>query len=146
MKKVIFVFCLAGLILFNLSGLYAQDSASVPSANQQKDSTLIDTADMRYNKTPINKFGRGMANIATFYLEVPASMVRVSQDKGELLGFTVGFFQGMFTSLLRLTTALYDTVTFIVPSYSKPLMQPEYATQSLEQAHRDYDASIPTAK
>jgi len=101
---------------------------------------------MRYNKTPINKIGRGVANIATFYLEVPASMFQVSKDKGELLGLTLGFFQGMFTSLLRLTVGVYDTVTFVIPSYSKPLMSPEYATESLEQACKSYDDTYATAK
>jgi len=147
MKKLILGFCLAGFVLFNFSGVYAQDaSPATETIEQSKDTALIDTADMRYNKTPINKLGRGLANIGTFYLEVPASMTRVSKDKGEFLGFTVGFFQGIFTSLFRLTVGLYDTVTFIIPSYSKPLMQPEYATESLERAHIDYDASYPTAK
>lgn len=147
MKRIVSVLCLGALVFFNLSSVYAQDKPLAPADTQSKNcSTLIDTAEMHYNKTPINKFGRGMANIATFYLEVPASMFKVSQEKGELLGFTVGFFQGIFTSLLRLTTGLYDTVTFVIPSYSKPLMQPEYATDSLEQACSDYDNSLPTAR
>jgi len=147
MKKLVLSFCLTVLILFNLSAAFAQDKYQAPVVpEEEKKAALIDTADMKYDKTPINKLGRGVANITTFYLEVPASMFRVSKEKGELVGFTLGFFQGTLTSLLRLTAGLYDTVTFVIPSYSKPLMQPEYATESLEQACSALDDSYPTAK
>ncbi|MFA5090640.1 MAG: exosortase system-associated protein, TIGR04073 family [Candidatus Omnitrophota bacterium] len=141
MKITSLIICLGAILLFSSSRVYALDSKE-NSSQVDESGAVIDTADMRYGKTPLNKLCRGVANILTFYLEVPASMFRVAEERGEILGCSLGMFQGLFTGLLRGIVGVYDTATFIIPSYNKPLMKPEYAIQSLEEAYRVYNDRI----
>jgi putative exosortase-associated protein (TIGR04073 family) len=97
---------------------------------------------MRYDKSPINKLGRGLLNTVTFFNEVPAGFFTVSAEKDEIAGWTIGLVDGVATSLLRLFSGVFDTVTFILPPYNKPLMTPEYSWQSLEQSRHRYEDSL----
>jgi putative exosortase-associated protein (TIGR04073 family) len=100
---------------------------------------LIDDADMSttYGKTPFNKLTRGVLNMSTFYLEVPANVIRVGKEKNDyFIGATIGTAQGFFACMLRALTGVYDTVTFVIPPYNRPVMQPEYAVQSIEEAQK----------
>lgn len=137
MAKKMFVICLVMLALSVFSNARAADADSGAAA--QGSGAVIDTTDMRYNKTPLSKLQRGVANIATCYLEVPASIFNLAEEKGDLLGFTLGSVQGLFTTLFRALEGVFDTVTFIIPPYNRPIMQPEFATQSLEEAYEKYE-------
>ncbi len=97
----------------------------------------IGDEDMRWGCTPVHKLERGLVNICTFPLELPASMISVADEKGEVFGFIIGAVEGLAASAFRGVSGVYDTLTFFIPSYRKPLMQPEYAIQSLENAMRD---------
>lgn len=116
-----------GLILIFSANIYAQNPAADKSGNQD---SLIDTKDMRYEKSPLNKLGRGVINTLTCLAEVPAEAYKVSQEKGPLTGCTLGIVEGVFTAMLRGLTGIFDAVTFIFPPYDKPLMKPEYALTS----------------
>ena len=140
MKKYALIYCLAVVILLSFTNAYASESQK-QACGEKEPSALINTADMRYTKTPLNKLQRGAFNLSTCFLEVPASVFRVSKEKGEFIGFFVGPIQGLFTTLLRAATGIYDIVTFPIPAYDKPLMQPEYAFDSLDQASSSYDES-----
>jgi putative exosortase-associated protein (TIGR04073 family) len=92
----------------------------------------IGDSDMRWGCTPLHKLERGVINICTCPLELPASMISVADEKGEIFGFFIGTAEGVVTSAFRALSGVYDTLTFLIPSYSKPIMEPEYAIQSLE--------------
>jgi len=128
MKKILLVSCALLITLSLCNVIYAQEA----KAQKQTEcaSTPVDTADMRYNKSPINKLGRGVANTATCWLEIPAEACRVTEEKGPLVGYTLGIVEGFFTTLLRGATGIFDAVTFLIPPYDKPFMQPEYAIDS----------------
>jgi len=131
-------------VLFTLSYAYSLDAqantadAKQPAAVQGSDKKEpLNTADMSttYGKTPFNKLTRGVFNMSTFYFEIPAGAIRVSKEKDNcFIGSTIGTAQGFFACILRAVTGVFDTVTFLIPPYNKPIMQPEYTVQSLEQA------------
>ena len=102
----------------------------------------IDTSDMRYEKSPLNKLGRGVINTVTCLAETPAGIYRVSKDKGEVVGLTLGFVEGLFTSVLRGASGIFDMVTFVIPPYNKPLMKPEYALDSFSESYRELDKAM----
>jgi len=53
------------------------------------------------------------------------------------MGATLGIVEGVYTSVFRVLTGAFDTVTFIIPPYNKPLMEPAYAVDSLEEAEAE---------
>ncbi|MDD3345005.1 MAG: exosortase system-associated protein, TIGR04073 family [Candidatus Omnitrophica bacterium] len=92
--------------------------------------------DTRWGATPLHKLERGVINLCTCPLELPASMVSVADEKGEIFGFVIGAAEGAVTVLFRAVSGAYDTLTFFIPSYSRPIMEPEYAIESFEEAMR----------
>ena len=114
--------------------VYAQE-AKKSDTEKEDTGALIDTADMRYEKTPLNKLGRGVINTVTCLAETPAGIYRVSKDKGVIVGMTLGFVEGLVTSFLRGASGIFDAATFIIPPYNKPLMQPEYALDSFTESY-----------
>jgi putative exosortase-associated protein (TIGR04073 family) len=117
----------------------ASEPSAAPDVNESQ--TPIHAGKMGYEKTPLNKLERGILNIATFYLEIPASEYRVTKDKDNaFFGATMGTVQGVFTALFRGLTGVLDTVTFLVPPYNKPLMVPEYAVDSLDDAYNYFSS------
>jgi putative exosortase-associated protein (TIGR04073 family) len=146
MKQVSLAVCCLTFALFGLSNAYSSDnhgyiqgaqSTSTEIVNQEESkqyesAASADTKNMGYEKTPVNKLGRGVSNILTFYLEIPASIMRSGKNNGDSFwSFFTGTFQGVFTSLYRGLTGVCDTITFFAPPYDKPLMEPEYAEESL---------------
>lgn len=119
MKKLVLVFC-AVLLLANIA--FADDQADV--------SAPMDTRLMTLENTPVNKLFRGLANCLTFIVELPASICDITKRKGPMKGATLGVVDGIFTSFMRLGTGAFDTVTFLIPPYNKPILKPEYALDS----------------
>ncbi|MDD2752035.1 MAG: exosortase system-associated protein, TIGR04073 family [Candidatus Omnitrophica bacterium] len=118
------IFPLIFLLLFFFSAAGAGEEKSTQTG------ALIDSNNIQYNRTPINKFGRGMVNTLTCLLEIPGEAIKVGQEKDPLTGMTLGVVEGFCTAGIRGLTGLWDVVTFVIPPYNKPLMQPEYALQS----------------
>ncbi len=121
MRVTLFVLCLTTFTLFSFTGILNAE---------------LDNEDIRWGGTPLHKLERGVTNIFTSPIELPASMISVANEKGEIFGFLIGTAEGLFTFVFRLISGAYDTTTFFIPSYTKPIMQPEYAVQSLENALR----------
>ena len=115
------ILCLTAVILFNFTGSLRAEIGDV---------------DMRWDGTPLHKLERGVVNIFTCPVELPASMISVADEKGEIFGFLIGTAEGLVTTVFRAASGVYDTLTFMIPSYSKPLMEPEYAIESLQNAQR----------
>ncbi|MDD5282289.1 MAG: exosortase system-associated protein, TIGR04073 family [Candidatus Omnitrophica bacterium] len=119
MRFSLFILCLIAAIIFNFTGSLKAE---------------ISDGDPRWGGSPLHKLERGAINIITCPIELPASMLSVADEKGEIFGFFIGAAEGVFTALFRALSGIYDTATFLIPSYSKPIMEPEYAIQSLEDA------------
>lgn len=105
---------------------------------EQYSKNAIDADELSYQKTPFNKFGRGLVNTATCWLEIPAEFFQVSQEKNPAAGVIIGFPKGLFMTALRCLTGLIDVVTFVIPPYDKPLMKPEYSLQHADEKFKEY--------
>lgn len=71
---------------------------------------------------------RGLAGMTCFVLELPGSMVDVSNKDGILSGLTVGFAKGLVMMPFRGMVGVYELFTFpfdIQPGYA-PVLEPEY--------------------
>lgn len=140
MKKVFVIVCAAFFMLaaagkglavdtLDLKGPMTSGEASKPGLPIK-----VEDTSKTYGKTPFNKLTRGVFNVSTFFMEVPAATIRVSEEQDNaFVGGTVGLAQGLFAGVLRLGTGVFDTVTCVIPPYNKPLMEPEYAVQSIDQ-------------
>ena len=139
MSKKLLIFVFLGFILLISSRAFAG-----PAQDDQargKDITAVDTRDMRYHRTPVRKLFRGVANFFTCPLEIPASVFNVSvEEDSDFSGLFLGGFQGLFTTVLRGMEGAFDVVTFIIPPYSKSIVTPEFAWDSLKQAYDRYDS------
>lgn len=74
------------------------------------------------------KLGRGIANVATFPLEIPRTSSIVGRSEGGLAAWTAGTLQGAWRGLVRGATGVFEIVTFYaeIPEGFEPLFKPEY--------------------
>ncbi len=82
----------------------------------------------------LTKLGRGLANAVTGVVEVPKQIYLVSKEREPITGITYGTAKGICYGLLRTGAGVYDAVSFPIPPYDKPIMEPEYAFEGWEPA------------
>jgi putative exosortase-associated protein (TIGR04073 family) len=78
---------------------------------------------------PIEKLGRGVANVVTCPLELIKGMDDVKQESGLFAAVTWGILQGTFNIVKRAVVGVYEIVTFPVPlpkDYAPILTDPEF--------------------
>ena len=73
-----------------------------------------------------DKLGRGLINGATGWCEYPKQIVETSREENAAVGLTWGQVKGVGMGIARTGAGIYDTVTFPVPPYDEPIMEPEY--------------------
>jgi len=134
MRKVFMVFCLTLLVSSLVISVYAQEQ----KVRVKEPEKAVETENIQYDKTPINKLGRGLINTGTFWAEVPAQAFKVTNERDPLMGATLGVAEGLFTGLLRGLSGIYDTLTFILPPYDKPMMKPDYALKNADDRIKEY--------
>jgi putative exosortase-associated protein (TIGR04073 family) len=135
MKKLLLSF---SILLFVLSVSYAAPAAQKKSVPKEVKTSVLQTESIQYEKSPLNKLARGVMNTATFWAEIPASVCSVSKEKDPLSGFTLGAVQGTFNAVLRGITGMFDALTFVIPPYDKPLMEPEYSFKAADEQIKEY--------
>ena len=64
---------------------------------------------------PVEKLGRGIANVAFCFLEMPMQWVEVSREDGNIAGLTKGTLKGVCYVVARLAVGVVDVVTFPCP-------------------------------
>jgi len=74
-----------------------------------------------------DKLARGLVNFATGWLELPQKIADTSKESNAFVGVTYGAVKGVGYGAARMGTGAFDAVTFIVPPYDKPIMEPKYA-------------------
>lgn len=81
-----------------------------------------------YTDGMLRKLGRGIANVFTSPLEIPRTIEIVGLRDGWGAGATVGTLQGIWRTVLRLASGVYEVVTFPaeIPKDFAPLMKPEF--------------------
>lgn len=97
----------------------AADQAADESAGQSVDIN-------RYWEGAARKFGRGVVNTSTGWLEVFKQPVLGAQERG-VEGGVLGFFTGIGMTVARTVVGVYDTASFLVPvpEHFEPVMRPE---------------------
>lgn len=80
------------------------------------------------------KLFRGVANVATGWIEVPKQMSLEWEEKGAKRGLTVGLARGLGWAVGRTAVGLYEAVTFPLKGQGDyaPIMTPEYVLSDQE--------------
>ncbi|MBJ6748791.1 exosortase system-associated protein, TIGR04073 family [Geomonas anaerohicana] len=78
-----------------------------------------------------NKLVRGVANIATGWLELPKQIYITCKEEGAAKCVTVGPLKGIGMTLVRTASGVGETATFFLayPGFYDPLLDPAYAWQ-----------------
>ncbi|MFH1846353.1 MAG: exosortase system-associated protein, TIGR04073 family [Candidatus Omnitrophota bacterium] len=79
---------------------------------------------------PAQKFGRGIANIATGWLEVFLASHATMKKCESPIGFIAGIPLGLVKAGIRTTIGLYETLTFPFAGSNDyaPIIKPEFVT------------------
>ena|SRR3989338_2123292 len=78
---------------------------------------------------PVTKLGRGLCNILTSPLELPAQSSKANNSDGPFAGATVGVLKGLQMTVTRAVVGVYEVATFMLPAQknSEPILKdPEY--------------------
>ena len=130
--KSILLICLMVVLMFSAS--YAQNyEAIIDNAD-----FTVNNKDVYYNQTPVDKLGRGALNTITCWAEIPGQIFKVSEDKDPVTGVFLGTAEGTVTGIVRGATGLFETLTFFMSPYDKPVMKPEYALKSADDKINSY--------
>jgi putative exosortase-associated protein (TIGR04073 family) len=78
-----------------------------------------------------NKVARGVANVATGWLEFPKQIYITSKEEGYAKGIFVGPVKGLGMTLVRTAAGIGETFTFFLayPGFYDPLFYPSYVWQ-----------------
>ena len=71
------------------------------------------------------KLGRGLANTLTGWVEIPAHIGAAKRDDTAVLRFVTGTFEGIEKGLTRTLLGIWDLISFPVPPYDRPVLDPE---------------------
>ncbi len=69
-----------------------------------------------YGTQAADKFGRGFANTATGWIELPKNIVNTSKDSNVLVGITWGLIKGALHTVGRTAVGAFELATFFVPN------------------------------
>ena len=83
--------------------------------------------------TALNKLSRGALNTALGWMEVPYRITERDRSDQPVYSFVHGFLYGIGMATVRTLYGLWDLVTFPLPPYDGPTLDPE----TLTQVHRD---------
>lgn len=106
-------------------------AASGPALAGGLDKTLEDASPQQVVDGMANKLVRGVANIATGWLEIPKQIYITWKEEGAAKGLTVGPVKGIGMTLVRTGAGVGETLTFPVayPGFYDPLFDPAYVWQ-----------------
>ena len=80
--------------------------------------------DYNYIEKAGEKFGNGFANAGTGFLEIPKTILVLSQSNGPVFGATIGLLTGVLHAIGRTLYGTIDMATFMIPT--KALVDPDY--------------------
>ncbi len=78
-----------------------------------------------------NKAARGIANVATGWLELPKQIYVTSKESGAVQGIFLGPLKGIGMTIVRTLAGAGELATFIIPypGFYDPFIQPQYVWQ-----------------
>ena len=85
-----------------------------------------------YAGDPIEKLGRGIANTATGWVEIPMEIGRSVEKSGDMAGLITGPLKGIAKAIGRTVVGIYDIVTFLIPLPRRyePVIEPAYVFEN----------------
>lgn len=83
---------------------------------------------LKYPQYTESKLNAGLINTTTCWSEIPRQIAIVSERYTVIGGFTLGLLEGVLSGSIRAVAGGVDMATSALPSYNKPLMEPEYKT------------------
>lgn len=77
------------------------------------------------------KLVRGVANVATGWLELPKQTILTFKQEGVVSGIFVGPLKGVGMTVVRTVTGAWETVAFFIPApdFYAPTLEPAYVWQ-----------------
>lgn len=89
---------------------------------------LMANSTMLYAGDPIEKFGRGITNTATGWVEIPKEIARYVTKTSDIAGFIVAPFKGAAKAIGRTIVGVYEVATFLIPLPRRyePVLEQEY--------------------
>jgi putative exosortase-associated protein (TIGR04073 family) len=74
------------------------------------------------------KFGRGIVNVVTGWIEFPKQIIETSEKDGVLTGVSLGLLKGIGMTVVRTGAGALDIAFFLspFPDDYKPILDPEY--------------------
>ena len=78
-----------------------------------------------------NKFGRGITNTGTGWLEFPKQIYQTWQEEGPTKGLLIGPLKGIGMTVTRTVGGVLEVATFFVawPGFFDPYLEPHYVWQ-----------------
>lgn len=119
-KRLVFLAMLALAVFLTAERGHAADGRHVDTASPQE---VVDGMS--------NKLVRGVANIATGWLELPKQVYLTCKEEGAAKCVTVGPIKGIGMTLVRTVSGVGETATFFLayPGFYDPFLDPAYAWQ-----------------
>lgn len=90
--------------------------------------SMIGMSTQCYAQDPLNKLGRGLANVLTGWVELPKNVYDTSVEENVLSGLTMGLAKGIGMTIVRTGAGVFETVTFPfpIPEDYEPVLEPEF--------------------
>jgi putative exosortase-associated protein (TIGR04073 family) len=84
--------------------------------------------------SPLRKLARGLANVSTGWIELPAEVARTTELEGSIAGLSSGIVRGAWKGLERTVVGAWEAATFVFANYPRqpgsdfygPLIEPEF--------------------
>lgn len=92
--------------------------------------------DIYRNDSPVSKMSAGFVNTTTGWSDVPFKMSEESEKHNPLVGWTLGFGEGVVSGLARTGAGIIDMATFALPPYDEPLIQPAYKVEKPDEGFK----------
>jgi len=93
-------------------------------------SAMADQQRESYGQQISYKALNGLANVATGWIELPKSIISISNEHNVAFGATFGLLQGTMHTLSRTLTGVMDVATFMIPS--KPAAHPDFVWEDFD--------------
>jgi len=94
---------------------------------------LMTASQPAFAQDPIHKFGRGVTNVLTCWVELPRNFHQGMQESNPVFGVGWGVVKGSGLTFTRLAVGAYEAVSFLIPypnAYGSPyegMELPDYA-------------------
>ena len=90
-----------------------------------------------HGQSAARKCGRGLAAMATGFLEVPGNMVAETRARGAAEGLPLGFAKGLGMIVVRELVGVYEFLSapFPAPADFRPIIEPEFPWDYFSERH-----------